>query len=135
MTKAQMLAPLHEQRLALWAQRSRSCVHSSLRVAGKNHCGVCPACIERRQAFAVAGVRERDCYITDILSAPPKSGSDADYFRLYCDEAHAWLTDDPRPRRRMDAHLRITAIPSDEHAKIAALHTRHSREISAVYGR
>jgi 7-cyano-7-deazaguanine synthase in queuosine biosynthesis len=135
MTKAQMLDPLRERPLALWAQSSRSCVHSSLRISGKNHCGVCPACIERRQAFAVAGIHEYNCYSTDIFSKPPKPGSDADYFRLYRDEAHAWLTDDPRPRRRMDAHLRITAIPSDQHGKIAALHTRHSREISAVYGR
>lgn len=135
MTKAQMLAPLRGQGLALWAQRSRSCVHSSWRIAGKSHCGVCPACIERRQAFAVADVCESDCYSTDLFSEPPQPGANADYFRLYRDEAHAWLADDPRPRRRMEAHLRITGIPSDQHAQIAALHTRHCREVSAVYGR
>jgi 7-cyano-7-deazaguanine synthase in queuosine biosynthesis len=135
MTKAQMLAPLRENRLDLWAQRSRSCVHSSWRIAGKSHCGACPACIERRQAFAVAGIRESDYYSTDIFRQPPKSKADADYFRLYRDEAHAWLAADPRPRRRMDAHLRMTGIPSVQHGQIAALQTRHSYEVSAVYGR
>jgi hypothetical protein len=135
MTKGEMLMRLRENGLGPWAQNSRSCVHSSWRIAGKSHCGVCPACIERRQAFAIADIPESDCYSTDIFGELPKRGPDADYFRLYRDEAQAWLAGDPRTRRRMDTHLRITEIPDDQHEPISALHTRHSNEVSAVYGR
>jgi 7-cyano-7-deazaguanine synthase in queuosine biosynthesis len=134
MTKAQILMPLREHGLAVWAQDSRSCVHSSWRFAGKSHCGVCPACIERRQAFAVANIEEADCYGTDIFATPPKTDADRDYFRLYRDEASAWLAGDPRPRRRMDAHLRMTGVPNEQHQQIANLQTRHSQEVRAVYG-
>jgi 7-cyano-7-deazaguanine synthase in queuosine biosynthesis len=132
-TKAQMLMPLRDHGLALWAQTSRSCVHSSWRIAGKTHCGTCPACIERRQAFATAEIAESDYYSTDVLRGFPKSGVDADYLRLYLDEARAWLDDDPRPRRRLYAHLRLTDVPLQEDDQIALLHMRHSREVASVF--
>jgi 7-cyano-7-deazaguanine synthase in queuosine biosynthesis len=133
MTKAQMLQPLRDHGLSLWAQTSRSCVHSSWRVAGKTHCGTCPACIERRQAFATAEIVESDCYSTDVLRGFPKLGVDADYLRLYLDEARAWLDGDPSPRRRLFAHLRLTDVPLEEDDQIALLHTRHSREVTSVF--
>jgi len=133
MTKAQMLLPLRDHGLALWAQTSRSCIHSSWRIVGKNHCGTCPACIERRQAFTTAEIAEDDCYSSDVLRGFPKLGIDADYLRLYLDEARAWLDDDPRPRRRLYAHLRLTDVPLEEDDQIALLHTRHSREVISVF--
>lgn len=133
MTKAQMLQPLRDHGLALWAQTSGSCVHSSWRIAGKTHCGTCPSCIERRQAFATVGIAEGDYYSTDVLRGFPRSGADADYLRLYLDEARAWLDDDPRPRRRLYAHLRLTDIPLQEDDQIASLHVRHSHEVTSVF--
>ena len=56
-TKGEMLQELKlTDGVATWAQDSRSCVHTSLREKGKTHCGRCPACIERRQAFLSAGI-------------------------------------------------------------------------------
>jgi 7-cyano-7-deazaguanine synthase in queuosine biosynthesis len=133
MTKAQMLQSLRGQGLDLWAQTSRSCIHSSWRIIGKTHCGTCPACIERRQAFATAGTVEADYYSTDVLRVFPKPGADADYLRLYLDEAHAWLNDDPRPRRRLYTHLRLTDVPIQEDEQIVLLNTRHSREVASVF--
>lgn len=133
MTKAQMLEPLRDHGLALWAQTTRSCIHSSWRVAGKTHCGTCPACIERRQAFATAGITDGDYYSTDVLRGFPKPGIDADYLRVYLDEARAWLDDDLRTRRRLYAHLRLTDVPLQEDDRITLLHTRHSREVTNVF--
>jgi Queuosine biosynthesis protein QueC len=132
-TKAQMLQSLRGERLERWAQTSRSCIHSSWRIAGKTHCGTCPACIERRQAFATAGIAEDACYSTDVLKTFPRPGVDADYLRVYLDEAHAWLNEDPRPRRRLYTHLRLTDIPVQADEQIALLHTRHSREVTSVF--
>jgi 7-cyano-7-deazaguanine synthase in queuosine biosynthesis len=133
-TKGEMLRPLRNAHLHEWLQASRSCVHTSWRVAGKSHCGSCPACIERRQAFAVADISEADHYSTDIFTRPPKVQADADYFRVYRDEARAWLAADGRPRRRMHAHLRGTDVPPENDERIHALQTRHSEEVQAVYG-
>src|SRR5262249_25663156 len=58
MTKGEMLERLKHHGLGSWARQSRSCIHSSLRLPGAPQCGSCPACIERRQAFRVAGVPE-----------------------------------------------------------------------------
>ena len=132
-TKAQMLQSLRAEGLERWAQTSRSCIHSSWRIAGKTHCGTCPACIERRQAFATAGIAEDDCYSTDVLKTFSRPGADADYLRVYLDEAHAWLNEDPRPRSRLHTHLRLTDIPIQADEQIALLLTRHSREVTGVF--
>jgi 7-cyano-7-deazaguanine synthase in queuosine biosynthesis len=133
MTKAQMLMPLRDQGLERWVQSSRSCIHTSWRIIGKTHCGTCPACIERRQAFTSAGIIEADYYSTDVLRGFPKRGADADYLRLYRDEAQAWLDDDPRPRQRLHTHLRLTEVPTQEDERIALLHTSHCREVTSVF--
>lgn len=133
-TKGEMLRPLRTERLQDWLRTSRSCVHTSWRVAGKSHCGSCPACIERRQAFAVADIPDGDLYSTNIFAKPPKRQVDADYFRVYRDEARAWLAADTRPRRRMHAHLRGTHVSPENDERIYALQSRHSEEVQAVYG-
>lgn len=134
-TKAEVLAEL-EPLLVNWARQSRSCVHSSWRIVGKSHCGTCPACIERRQAFIAAGFDDDvHHYSTDILTRAPEAGPHADYFRLYRAEAESWLMAEPRTRRRMDAHLRFTEMPDTDYQKIIDLQTRHSQEVRAVYGR
>ena len=133
LTKAQMLKPLRQYGLELWAQSSRSCIHTSWRVAGKSHCGTCPACIERRQAFAAAGIPEADYYSIDVLKSAPKAGPDADYMHLYIDEARAWIKGDERPRRRFENHLRFTDVPQSEDTQFARLLTTHCNEVTSVF--
>jgi hypothetical protein len=59
MTKAEVVRTLREDRLQDMAQSTFSCVHYPIRVSGKaKQCGLCPACIGRRQALIAAGVTE-----------------------------------------------------------------------------
>ena len=133
LTKTEMLKSLKVHGLCELAQQSRSCIHTSMRVVAKSHCGHCPACIERRQAFTVAGVREWNIYKSDIFSAPPIEGSDAAYFRLYQDEAISWLEGSPASLSRMRVHLTGTNVSTKQGQDIHRLWGRHSREIADTF--
>ena len=134
MSKAQMLKSLCELGLEPFAQSSCSCIHTSLRRTGKSHCGVCPGCIERRQAFVSANVADdKDSYSIDVLGELEASEPHANYLRLYVDEALAWLKGDVRQQRRLTTHLRLTGIPESEDERIARLHTVHCGEVVNVY--
>lgn len=134
MTKGEMLKSLRDHGLDAWLSSSRSCVHTSMRVKGIQHCGVCPACIERRQAFSIAGIEDETAYQVGVFSDPPISGTEAAYFRLYREEAAAWLARRPSALRRMEWHLQLTDVPADQRERIGALWTRHSREVIEVFG-
>jgi len=134
MTKGEMLKSLRGHGLDAWLSSSRSCVHTSMRVKGIQHCGVCPACIERRQAFSVAGIEDETAYQVDVFSNPPISGTEAAYFRLYRDEAAAWLARRPSALRRMEWHLQLTDVPEVQRERIGALWARHSQEVIEVFG-
>ena len=135
-TKAEMLLPLRAHGLGDWLQLSRSCVHTSLRERKMSHCGQCPGCIERRQAFAAAGVCERiaDNYIVDLLADVPLAPDNADYLRRYVDDAEGWLSGDPSVRRRLAWHLAGTDVPSEQHVAIARLQCRQAREVMETLG-
>ena len=134
-TKGEMMETLDLPKLTDLLNRTRSCVHTSWRVANESHCGVCPACIERRQAFATARISENvDAYSIDIFREPPKRDLDQIYFRPYREEAVAWLNADSRLHRRMDAHLSYSRIPLNERGRLLGIQDRHSREVKAVYG-
>ncbi|QWN17353.1 7-cyano-7-deazaguanine synthase [Xanthomonas citri] len=131
-TKAEMVRRLTSNaRLADWAQQSRSCVHTSLRESGKLHCGVCAACLERRQAFKDAGVNEKiDEYIHDIfVGQAPK---DASYFYAYIDNAQSWANSDSRVTDRLMRHATLTQadIPI---RLMQALYARHAQEVLRTY--
>jgi len=134
MTKGEILKSLLGHGLDGWLSSSRSCVHTSMRVKGIQHCGVCPACIERRQAFAVAGIEDETAYQVDVFSNPPNSGTEAAYFRLYREEAAAWIATRPSALRRMGWHLRLTNVPADQREQVEALWMRHSQEVIEVFG-
>jgi 7-cyano-7-deazaguanine synthase in queuosine biosynthesis len=52
-------------------QQTVSCVHYPLREAEHKQCGICPACIFRRQALAVAGITEASGkYKYDLFTDP-----------------------------------------------------------------
>lgn len=135
-TKAEMLAPLQAYGLRKWAELSRSCVHTSWRVRRTTHCGQCPGCIERRQAFFAAGMTEvaGGQYSFDLARGEPLVPENADYLRCYLDDAAAWLNDDERVRRRLHWHLTGTDVPGEHHAGIADRQRRHAREVLAAFG-
>ncbi|MEP7097634.1 MAG: 7-cyano-7-deazaguanine synthase [Dokdonella sp.] len=134
-TKAEMMQQLRTPELAIWAQESRSCVHASLRQFGKTHCGRCAACIERRQAFAAAGIEERlDSYQTNALVEPLDTLDESDYLHLYQLDAAKWIERSPSVRRRMINHLRLTGIPPEQDEKIIELQVRHSHEVLRTFG-
>jgi hypothetical protein len=134
-TKAEMLQRLRTPDLAMWAQESRSCVHASLRQLGKTHCGRCAACIERRQAFAAAGIEESlDVYQTNAFVEPLKDPDESDYLHLYQLEAANWVEHTPSVLRRMINHLRLTGMPPELDEKVIELQLRHAREVLSTFG-
>ena len=136
LTKAEMLAPLKAHGLETWSQSSQSCVHTSLRERKATHCGQCPGCIERRQAFAAAGIAELPGqYSFDLFAGVKLAPRSADYLHCYLSAAAAWLSDDAAIRRRLDWHLSGTRIPSRQRAAIAEHQYRHAREVMATLGR
>ena len=130
-TKAEMLLPLRQHGLSDWLQRSRSCVHTSLRQRKVSHCGQCAGCIERRQAFSSAGINERieGVYSDDLLTDPPLTSDNADYLQRYIDEAANWLSGDDAIRRRLAQHLRLTNVPAMQYTAIARQQRRHAQEV------
>ncbi|MEX0735163.1 MAG: 7-cyano-7-deazaguanine synthase [Steroidobacteraceae bacterium] len=135
-TKAEILRDLKGcPGLPEWAQQSRSCVHTALRQEGKTHCGRCPACIERRQAFLCAGIEEDlNIYLTDVLAEELPDDADADYLRLYRLDAARWLERAESVQRRITNHLRLTDIPTEQDQAIHELQRRHSSEIVKTFG-
>lgn len=135
-TKAEMLQNLKTvPGLQTWAQASRSCVHTSLRQVGKTHCGRCPGCIERRQAFAVAGIEEKlDIYQTDLLVESLINEDEADYLHLYQLDAMRWVEGAASVQRRMSNHLRLTDLPYEQDEKTIELQRRHAKEVLRTFG-
>ena len=135
-TKAEMLSPLTSTpKLHEWLQKSRSCIHTAHRIKGIHHCGVCPGCIERRQAFLASGARENlDEYELNILDHPKINERYADYFRLFQQDALDWVGRSPRPRVRLTKHLRITNTPQKLHLPARELQIRSSFEAIRVFG-
>ncbi|KGM52264.1 hypothetical protein N792_03875 [Lysobacter concretionis Ko07 = DSM 16239] len=133
-TKAEMVQPLVARPLlAEWLQQSCSCIHTSLRVRGKRHCGHCPACIERRQAFRGGGIEEgaKD-YEVDLFSGGvPK---DFAYFMSYLENARWWSTGHARVKSRLARHCILTDsthVPIDQ---IESMLVRHANESLLTYG-
>ncbi len=67
-TKGQMVQLLAGEGLEDLARSTVSCVHYPLRERPHKQCGVCPACIFRRQAMLVGGIKEpRGAYKFDLF--------------------------------------------------------------------
>lgn len=132
MTKAEMIRMLTDDpRVTRWTLSSRSCVHTSLRKPNVRHCGTCPACIERRQAFIAAGVSEDPgVYFEDIFNvAAPLQNH---YLRCYIDNARAWINGDVGVAERLKRHLILTDIKDDD-GQIHQLMHRHAQEVNNVF--
>jgi 7-cyano-7-deazaguanine synthase in queuosine biosynthesis len=131
-TKSEMVARLvNTPHLTQWAQRSCSCIHTSLRVPGKRHCGICAACIERRQAFRGAGVFE-ECsdYQYDIFSGKVENNT---YFSTYLENARRWLRDDPQLKTRLHRHRILSDVERIQQKALEDLHKRHADETCTIF--
>jgi hypothetical protein len=74
-TKGEVVRRLAEAGLEELAHQTASCVHYPLRHSRQKQCGVCPACVFRRQAIAVAGIAEPEgTYRYDFLGSPDGVG-------------------------------------------------------------
>lgn len=70
-TKGELVRSLCGNGLEQLANLSASCVHYPQRHCKQKQCGVCPACIFRRQAMASAGINEpENVYEYDFLGSP-----------------------------------------------------------------
>lgn len=135
MTKAAMVAELASTpKLASWVHRSRSCVHTTWREIGITHCGECPACIERHQAFLGAGVVDSTSYSRRSIWKAADPLQD-DYFRAYLDDALGWVEGDPRVRQRLDEHCVLSDLETIDVESLADIHRKHAIETLSVYGR
>jgi len=68
------------------ADSTVSCVHYPLRNSTAKQCGICPACIFRRQSLFVAGIQEsRDRYKYDLFDKSSQDIPDEklDYLRAF----------------------------------------------------
>jgi len=71
-TKGQAVRRLADLNLQELANMTASCVGFPLRHSQAKQCGICPACLFRRQAMHVAGIAEPDhSYLYDIFSPFP----------------------------------------------------------------
>jgi hypothetical protein len=133
-TKAEMVRPLSGRPLlAEWLQQSCSCIHTSLRVRGKRHCGHCPACIERRQAFRSGGISDgsKD-YDVDLFAG----GVPADfaYLMSYLENARWWSTGHARVKSRLARHCILTDSTHVALGQIESMLARHANESLLTYG-
>jgi 7-cyano-7-deazaguanine synthase in queuosine biosynthesis len=71
LTKGELVTNLRRNELEQLANLSASCVNYPQRHCKQKQCGVCPACILRRQAMATAGIVEpENAYEHDFLGYP-----------------------------------------------------------------
>ncbi|MCI0738754.1 MAG: 7-cyano-7-deazaguanine synthase [Gemmataceae bacterium] len=96
-TKGEVVRSLRDNGLDQLANLSASCVHYPQRHCRHKQCGVCPACIFRRQAMVSAGIDEtEDVYEYDFLGSP-QAANDIPAKRLQFLKAFlmqvAWLKD------------------------------------------
>ena len=133
-TKAEMVRPLAGRPLmAEWLQQSYSCIHTSLRIRGKRHCGHCPACIERRQAFRSGGINDdsKD-YDVDLFAGGVPT--DFAYLMSYLENARWWSIGHARVKSRLARHCILTDSTHVALGQIESMLTRHANESLLTYG-
>ncbi len=120
-TKGQLVKAAADHGLHDLVRSTVSCVHYPLRESRHKQCGVCPACIFRRQAVSVAGIREpATTYKYDLFDSPSKANRVSlkrlKYMRAFLDQVVQ--LDEVAPQRRLPARLRRhllgTRIITDE---------------------
>jgi 7-cyano-7-deazaguanine synthase in queuosine biosynthesis len=136
-TKGEMVRALNELELADLALETISCVGYPLGYQCYKPCGICPACVFRRQAFHVGGIKEpQDTYTYDFFGdadqvnrIPPEK---LDYLKAFLMQVSGWADIEnfgglPEPVER---HLHATQIlkPGDSPQGIIDLLVRNRDE-------
>lgn len=108
-TKGQIVKALTDHGLAELPPTTVSCVHYPLRESKHKQCGVCPACIFRRQALLVAGIQEPPgTYKFDLFGSPSRanriSPKRLKHLKAFLDQV-VQLTD-VKPNHPMPARIR-----------------------------
>jgi 7-cyano-7-deazaguanine synthase in queuosine biosynthesis len=144
-TKGQVVRCLAQARLEKLAHLTASCVHYPLRHSRQKQCGICPACVLRRQAMAVSGIVEpQSTYKYDFLGSrgaasriPPKKLLPLKAFLLQVASLRDVCAGMPLPRS-VARHLISTEVLANGHRQeaVAALlaHYRDEWMDIASYG-
>ncbi|MEX2288691.1 MAG: 7-cyano-7-deazaguanine synthase [Planctomycetaceae bacterium] len=96
-TKGELVRSLRGSGLEQLANMSASCIHFPQRHCKQKQCGICPACIFRRQALSSAGIVEpEDVYEYDFLgsacAANNISSKRVEFLKAFLMQV-AWLKD------------------------------------------
>ncbi|HLX61138.1 MAG TPA: 7-cyano-7-deazaguanine synthase [Planctomycetota bacterium] len=131
LTKAEVVRGLKDDRLDELAVSSVSCAHYPLHEKPARVCGVCLACIGRRQALALAGIAEpKGHYKYDFLDPGGANEIPTEQLRPLCAvlaQAYECL----RPNNpKLESHVRATDVLGNEirFETIAQAFERYGRE-------
>lgn len=135
LTKAELVGSLRNEKLEELAGKTVSCAHYPLRDSRAKQCGICPACIFRRQALLVAGIYEaRGKYRYDIFGAsntdiPDESLNYLRGFLMQVDKLSNLDYSNELPSFVL-GHLRSTEVVTQNcvPAEITNLYKRYRRE-------
>ncbi len=140
-TKGELVCSLRGSGLEQLANMSASCIHFPQRHCRQKQCGICPACIFRRQALMSAGVTEpENAYEYDFLGSASAanniSSKRVEFLKAFLMQV-AWLKDIengshlPAPLAR---HLISTEILGRDQSQedVIELLTRYRNEWMAV---
>lgn len=123
MTKGQVVRRLADTNLADLALSTVSCVHYPLRESAHKQCGVCPACLFRRQAMFIAGIEEpKGTYKCDLFGAKKRATrvakNQVQYLKAFLMQVVQLgdLKNDGRLLRRFRRHLIGTEIVRSDEA-------------------
>lgn len=91
LTKGQVLAKVKHAGLEELAATTVSCAHYPLRESEAKQCGVCPACIFRRQSLTVAGLHEpsgtyKYDLFEDVNASNHVPAKELDYLKAFLDQ-------------------------------------------------
>jgi hypothetical protein len=131
-TKAELVSSLREAGLADVAIRTASCVHYPLRDSQAKQCGVCPACIFRRQALLIAGIDEPESsYKYDLFARTDHNAPDENLraFLMQVNKLSILDYSDEVPRSLV-RHLRATDVITDNRIpnELIDLYRRYRQE-------
>jgi 7-cyano-7-deazaguanine synthase in queuosine biosynthesis len=135
LTKAELVRSLRLANLEKLAMDTVSCIHYPLRESKAKQCGVCSACIFRRQAVAASGIDEPEGqYKYELLGRksneiPGNKLDDLRAFLLQVDKLSSLDYSDQLPPCAM-RHLRSTEVITDNRipAELVSLYRRYRQE-------
>lgn len=131
LTKAEVVRGLKDDRLDELALSSVSCAHFPLHEKKARVCGVCPACIGRRQALALAGIDEPNGHYKYDFLAPILANQIPPEELCFLRAVLAQAFDCLRPNNpKLEIHLRATDVLGNEirFETIAQSFERYGRE-------